>query len=393
MCAVGLALGMTACGRRPPVAPPEVPVLVEVPDGQWPALADDMDVGSLAAACQESVAYLDALDPDRVLRFGSVDRTAAEMAAGVRRACAVLTTETDPEIRRRALARDLQMYRSSGRDGEGEVLVTGYFEPLLEARREPQPPFVYPVHGVPDDLLVVDWRGFGLADPGRRLRGRLAGRTVVPYADREGIEWEGGLPAETPVFGWVADRVELFFLHVQGSGTLEFVDGERIRVGYADTNGHPYESIGRLLIDEGAVPESDMSMQAIAAWLADHPDQVRRVMSANPSYVFFRPLDAAGGPLGCYGRPLVAGRSIATDRRLFPAPVVAWVRGHLPGPTDGDMAPLRRFVFNHDTGGAIRGPGRVDLYWGFGDEAGDRAGRTKHLGELYLLLPRRGPSG
>jgi membrane-bound lytic murein transglycosylase A len=117
------------------------------------------------------------------------------------------------------------------------------------------------------------------------------------------------------------------------------------------------------------------------------------VLTANPSFVFFRPLEATGGPLGCYGRPLVAGRSVATDRRLFPAPALAWMRGHLPAATDGEMEPVRRFVFNHDTGGAIRGPGRVDLYWGFGAEAGDRAGRTKHLGELFLLLPRRDPSG
>lgn len=368
-------------------------MLVEVPDGQWPVLVDDLDAESLGAACAESSAYLESLDADRVLAFGTVERTAAEMAAGVRRACDVLVSETDPEARRRELARDFQLFRSSGRDGRGEVLFTGYFEPLLEARREAQPPYVHPVYAVPDDLLVIDWRSFGLADPGRRLRGRLDGRTVVPYSDRDEIEWQNDLPADTPVLGWVADRVELFFLHVQGSGTLEYADGARIRVGYADTNGHPYESIGRLLIDEGAIPASDMSMQAIAMWLADHPDEVRRVLGANPSYVFFRPLEAVGGPLGCYGRPLVAGRSVATDRRLFPAPAVAWARGHLPGPTDGDMVPLHRFVFNHDTGGAIRGPGRVDLFWGFGDTAGDRAGRTKHLGELYLLLPKHGAAG
>ncbi len=356
-------------------------------------LVDDLDVASLAAGCTESSAYLESLDANQVLAFGAVERTAAEMADGIRRACDVLTTEADPEARRRALARHFQLFRSSGRDGHGEVLFTGYFEPLLDARREARPPYVHPVYAVPDDLLVIDWRRFGLADPGRRLRGRLDGRTVVPYPDRDRIEWEDDLPADTPVLGWVADPVELFFLHVQGSGTLEFADGDRIRVGYADTNGHPYESIGRMLIDEGAIPASDMSMQAIATWLVDHPGEVRRVLGANPSYVFFRPLDASGGPLGCYGRPLVAGRSVATDRRLFPAPALAWVRGHVPGPTEGDMIPLHRFVFNHDTGGAIRGPGRVDLFWGFGDDAGGRAGRTKHLGELYLLLPRRGVAG
>ncbi len=188
--------------------------------------------------------------------------------------------------------------------------------------------------------------------------------------------------------GYVDDPVDAFFLHVQGSGTLVFPDGGRVRAGYAHTNGRPYRSIGRLLIDDGLVSREEMSMQAIRAYLDEHPDELRRVLSYNPSYVFFRALPADGGPLGCYGEPVTGGRSIATDRRLFPAPVMAWINAVMPTAEGGEV-PISRFVLNQDTGGSIRGPGRVDLFFGQGDEAGELAGRTKHLGELYFLLPKR----
>jgi membrane-bound lytic murein transglycosylase A len=357
--------------------------------GSWPALADDLEPGSLEAACRESLAYLEAADPARSVAFGSESFTMAEMAVTVRRGCSILTTETDPERRRQLLASEFRLMRSVGRDGHGEVLFTGYFEPLLEARRTPEEPFIHPVYGLPPDHLEVDWQAFGLDNPGHRLVGRVEGRKVIPYPDRTAIDGEGALPADTPVLGWVADPVELFFLHVQGSGTLVFDDGERLRAGYADTNGRDYVSIGRILIAEGAIPAEEMSMQAITAWLEAHPEERERILGANPSYVFFRPLEADGGPLGCYGRPLTAGRSIATDRGLFPAPILGWVRGTLPAAQAGDPpVAFARFVLNQDTGGSIRGPGRVDLFWGTGDAAGDRAGRTANRGEPYFLLPR-----
>jgi membrane-bound lytic murein transglycosylase A len=161
-----------------------------------------------------------------------------------------------------------------------------------------------------------------------------------------------------------------------------------VRAGYAGTNGRIYRSIGRLLIDDGLVSTGEMSMQAIRSYLEDHPEDLRRVLSFNPSYVFFRPLPAVGGPLGCYGEPVTGGRSIATDRRLFPAPVLAWIRTSVPTSAGADES-LAGFVLNQDTGGSIRGPGRVDLFFGRGDEAGELAGRTRHLGELYFLIPKK----
>ncbi len=267
------------------------------------------------------------------------------------------------------------------------MLITGYYEPLLDARRQAEEPFVYPVYGVPDDLIRVDLADFGVEADRSTLIGRVEGSQLTPYPDRKAIDFEGGLHAPPEVLGYLDDLVKVFFLQVQGSGTLVFPDGERFRAGYASGNGRPYRSIGRLLLDEGVMTVDEMSMQAIQDYLSDHPAELERVLTHNPSYVFFRPLPAEGGPLGCFGVPVTAGRSIAVDRRLFQAPTVAWLQGRVPS-SSGEDQPLSRVVVIGDTGGAITGPGRVDLFFGAGDEAGDLAGRTKHLGELYILLPK-----
>lgn len=386
--AVAVCLGLLAvlggCAHRPPVGAS----LEVVPRDRWPQLTDDGDDGSLEHACRGSERFLEGQPGDRRFVFGPEERSASELLDGVRRACAILASTGSERERMRRLQREFSLLRSVGRDGRGEVLFTGYYEPLIEARRQPEPPFVHPVIGVPDDLVTFDLRDFGVVSDRPARAGRVVDRRLVPYPDRDAIDFGDGLPADTEVLGWVDDPVDLFFLHVQGSGTLLFPDGDRLRAGYAATNGHGYRSIGKLLIDDGLVGREDMSMQAIRAYLEDHPEDLRRVMTYNPSYVFFRPLSAVDGPLGCYGQPLTGGRSIATDRGLFPAPVVGWIRTSVPASGGGDR-PIARFVLNQDTGGSIRGPGRVDLFFGQGDEAGALAGRTKHLGELYFLLPKR----
>jgi membrane-bound lytic murein transglycosylase A len=183
--------------------------------------------------------------------------------------------------------------------------------------------------------------------------------------------------------------VDVFFLEVEGSGTLRFPDGREIRVGPAATNGHPYRSIGRLLIDEGRLTEESVSMHAIRSWLAANPSERARVLGHNQSVVFFRRLD--GPPIGSIGVSLTPARSIATDSRLFPAAALAFVRTERPTRlADGQVgwSPVSRFVLNQDTGGAIRGPGRVDVFWGRGSEAELAASEMKQLGELYFLVPK-----
>jgi len=384
--AIAGAVLLWACAR-PPVPPPQTAILEVVPAGDWPILTDDLGPESLAAACRSSIEYLDRLPPDESLSFGPVARTAAELARGTRRACAIIARSATPRQRQRALEDEFLLLRSAGRDGRGEVLFTGYYEPLLEARRDASGEFEHPIYGVPGDLVTADLGDFGVVTDSPRIAGRVEGRRFVPYDDREAIDFGAALPDDVEVLGYVDDPVDAFFLHVQGSGTLIFPDGSRIRAGYAESNGRPYRSIGRLLIDDGLVGREEMSMQAIRGYLGEHPDDLRRVLAYNPSYVFFRPLAAEGGPLGCYGEPVTGGRSIATDRRIFPAPVVAWINAVMPVPGGGDGS-MARFALNQDTGGSIRGPGRVDLFFGQGDEAGELAGRTKHLGELFFLLPK-----
>jgi membrane-bound lytic murein transglycosylase A len=357
-----------------------------VPPGEWPELVDDLDPEGLIAAMEYSLSYFDLLPQDRVFSFGTEERTAGQLAAGARRFIELVRDEPDPARLTQTLKQEFVLLRSVGRDGRGEVLFTGYYEPLLEARREPEFPFEYAVFGVPDDLVTVDLEAFGFEKPPRAVVGRVEDHELVRYADREEIDFRGGLASATPVLGYLADPVDVFFLHVQGSGTLIFPDGTKIRAGYAVSNGWEYRSIGKLLIDDGQIPREEMSMQAIRAYLAAHPDQIERVLGYNPSYIFFRPLKVEGGPLGCYGLPVTSGRSIATDRRLFPAPVLAWIEGTMPGPS-GEQVHFSRFVLNQDTGGSIRGPGRVDLFIGAGEEAAGIAGRMNNLGRLYLFLP------
>ena len=373
-----------ATGRGPEPAPSDVG-LQWVPEDRWPAITDDLDPESFAEACRYGSDYLLELPPDRTFVFDGEHRTAAELAAGLSRASAVLARFTDTAALSNALKAEFNLYRSVGRDRRGEVLLTGYYEPLLEARHIPEPPFVYPVYGVPDDLVTVP----NASNTERHAIGRYVDGELVPYPDRATIDFGDGLPEGTDVLGWVADRVDLFFLHVQGSGTLVFGAGVRVRAGYAASNGREYRSIGRLLIDEDAIPASEMSMQAIRKYLVDHPDEVERVLSANPRYVFFRRLSPVGGPLGCFGVPLTAGRSIATDLRLLPAPVPALLEGTLPSAAGGDHR-FSRLVVHQDTGSSIVWPGLVDLFFGAGAEAGELAGRTKHLGELFVFLPKRG---
>jgi len=270
------------------------------------------------------------------------------------------------------------------RTGNGDTgLITGYYEPLLDGRAQPDARFRYPVYGAPDDLVTVELGTLYPELNGRRVRGRLVGRRVVPYPDRAAIEAQPPLPA-APVLAWVDDPVALFFLHIQGSGRIRLADGTTLRVGYVDQNGHPYVAIGRTLIERGALTPEAVDMPAIRAWLAANPGEAADVLSSNPSYIFFAPRDAGlPGPLGALQVALLAGRSAAVDPKHIPLGVPLWVDTTLPL----DNAPYRRLLFALDTGGAITGPVRADVFFGYGAEAEALAGRMKQPGRVFALLP------
>lgn len=274
-------------------------------------------------------------------------------------------------------------------EGGREGLITGYYEPLLDGNLQRTGEYRYPVYRRPDDLLIIDFGEMYEELKGLRLRGRLdGGRRVVPYFSRTQIE-NGDNPLKGHEIAWVRDPIGLFFLHIQGSGRIRLPDGRMLAVGYSDQNGHPYLAIGRQLIREGYFKPEEMSMQAIRAWLRDNPDRAEALLLANPSYVFFESREATGdGPVGTLGVPLLPERSVAVDRRFITLGVPLWLDTVLPPAADEDKPPVyRRLVVAQDTGGAIRGPVRADLFWGRGERAEDYAGRMRQPGKLYVLLP------
>lgn len=280
-------------------------------------------------------------------------------------------------------------YRIVAGDGSRDGLITGYYEPVLRGSRAQTVAFRYPVYGVPEDLIVVDLAGLHPELRNLRLRGRLDGRRLVPYYERAEIE-APGRRFNAPVIAWVADPVELFFLQIQGSGQLELDSGGRIRIGYADQNGHPYGSLGRYLIDRGELRLEQSSMQGIKAWAEANPDKLRSALDHNPSYVFFRELPApaapagsADGPPGAAGVALLPEFSIAVDPRYVPLGAPVFLATTYPL----SERALERLVIAQDTGGAIRGAVRADLYWGTGPDAGTQAGRMRQRGAMWLVWP------
>jgi membrane-bound lytic murein transglycosylase A len=243
------------------------------------------------------------------------------------------------------------------------------------------------VYGVPEDLLVIDLAELHPELKGMRLRGRLEGRRIVPYYDRAQIE-NGKAAVRGREIAWVDDAVELFFLHVQGSGRIRLDDGKTMRVGYADHNGHPYRSIGRWLVERGELPLEKASMQGIKAWARQNQGRLPELLNQNASYVFFRELPGeASGPPGALGVPLSAGRSIAVDPRFVPLGAPVYLATTWPN----SAKPLNRLMLAQDTGSAIRGAVRADFFWGFGEEAAREAGRMKQRVRMWVLLPHGHP--
>jgi len=293
----------------------------------------------------------------------------------------------DRETARRFFELKFAPFQVLGFDGNGDGLVTGYYEPLLKGSRRPSPRFRYPVYAVPDDLLVVDLTNLHPELAGMRLRGRLEGRRVVPYYDRAAIE-RGDAPIRGKEIAWVDDAIELFFLQIQGSGRIRLDNGETLRVGFADQNGHPYRSIGRWLIEHAELPLEQASMQGIKAWARRNPNRLADLLNHNARYIFFRELpDGLPGPIGALGVPLTAERSVAIDPAFVPLGAPVYLATTWPN----SAHPLNRLMLAQDTGSAIRGAVRADFFWGFGERAAQHAGRMKQSLKMWVLLPNGYP--
>ena len=390
---VGFALALaTGCALLGP-GPAPGPGGAMRPPWPWarPALVDGGDPGSLRVAVERSLAWLSRLAPGERLVFGPREVTAAEQVAALRRLLGLLDGAPSPDALARHVRAGFEVLASVEK-ADGRMLVTSYYKPVIDAALTPGPEHAVPVYGVPDDLIEASLERFDPRWRGERIVGRLAGRRLVPYWERDEIA-AGRLAGRGLELAWARDAVDLFFVEIQGSGTLRLPDGGEVRIGYAASNGRPYRSIGRILIDEGRMAREAVSLPALRTWLAEHPEERARILGRNESVVFFRRLE--GPPVGSLGVPVTPERSIATDARLFPPAALAFLRTEYPVRTaDGGVAwqPLARFVLNHDTGGAIRGPGRVDLFWGRGPKAELAAGLMKQPGDLYFLVPRPGPA-
>lgn len=265
----------------------------------------------------------------------------------------------------------------SGRKHDG--IITGYYEPLLHGSLKRSERFRYPVHGVPEDLLIVDLGGLYPELKDKRLRGRLDGRRVVPYPARAEI---AAKKINAPVLAWVDDPVALFFLQIQGSGRVRLKDDETLFIGYADQNGHPYHAIGSTLVGRGMLKVEDVNLDSIRNWLATHSNDAEDVLNSNPSYVFFARREQPA--VGALSVPLTPQRSVAVDPAFIPLGAPLWLDTTLNG-----QSPYRRLMFAQDTGGAIKGPVRADLFFGFGAEAEKLAGNMKQPGRLFVLLPAK----
>jgi len=291
------------------------------------------------------------------------------------------------EAVRRFFETRFDVYQVLQADSGEEGLVTGYYEPQLRGSRRFSWKYRYPLYAPPDDLLVVDLATLYPELKGLRLRGRLQGNKVVPYYSRAEIE-AGAAPVRGKELAWVDDPVDLFFLQIQGSGRIRMDSGEVMRVGYADQNGHPYRSIGKWLVEQGELTLDKASMDGIKDWAWRNPDKLPGLLNANPSYVFFRELpDHLSGPLGALGVPVSAERTIAVDPRAIPLGAPVWLATTRPNSSE----PLNRLMLAQDTGGAIRGNVRADFFWGFGEEAGRKAGAMKQKGRMWVLLPKGFP--
>jgi membrane-bound lytic murein transglycosylase A len=366
-----------------------------------PEISDATDVDSLVCAIDNSLKYF-----ERIEMGAGVEQSRSEMVSFGKELVPVSRIKQSlldfkAQLLRYGLTREFfqyvsqnyRFYQSAARE---EVLFTGYFEADLRGSLSPSPVYRCPLYRKPEDLYRVDLSSFSFFQKykglPRTLRGRLSAddRTIVPYYTREEIDYRQKLASKGLEIVWIDDPIDVFFLHIQGSGIVTLDNGETLRVNYDESNGHPYFAIGRWLVQQGILTLENVSMQSIRQYLQQHPDKLEEIFITNPSYVFFRVVDE--GPMGAIGVPVTAFRSIATDGYLFPKGALCYVETQLPVFADRDKITGWRaysgFVLNQDTGGAIRGPGRVDLFMGYGKKSKLMAGHMKKSGTFYFLIKK-----
>jgi len=351
---------------------------------------DDLDSESLTLAVRRNLEYLDRLNPETVFHYGPHDFTIQQVRESQEVFLDLLSKGLDAGQLSRKIRKKFRVYRATGRAGDTRVLFTGYYEPMYEGSLAPDETFRYPLYRPPDDLMRIDLSLFSEKFKGENIVARIEGKKILPYYSRYQIEAERVLEGKDLEIAWLKDPLDVAFLHIQGSGKLRLPGGRDLLVHYQASNGRPYRSIGRYMIEKGFLAREEMSMQAIRKYLTENPEVLDEVLNYNPSYVFFRQVE--NGPLGSLGVLLTPGRSVALDSRIFPKGALGFISCQKPLVNDqGDIigwTKFSRFVLNQDSGGAIKGAGRADIFWGSGPYAELAAGHLQHEGDLYILIKK-----
>lgn len=356
-------------------------------------LHDDAPLTSLQQAAARSLDYLEKLAPERSLPALDHRISVAELTTmlnalsnGLAANSTVPQGESEGEgLSAAAVQQICERFRLYRAESPEPLLVTGYYQPELAASRKRTKRFHHPLYRTPEDLIDVDLGQYCTGCEGRVVQGRARDGKFVPYYSRAEID-AGVLADHDYELAWLDDPVEAFFMHVQGSALLRFDDGVHMQVSYSSSNGRPYTSLGRVLIEQGKVSRDTVSLQTLKDYLSSHPDEQAALMATNDRYIFFRTV--VTGPIGSLGVPLTGGRSIAADASVYPPGALTFVRIKPREPTGaGIQHAITRLAFIQDAGTAIAGPSRIDVYWGSGTTAEALAGDMRNPGELYLLLP------
>lgn len=396
---VGVVIYFLPVQPEKPVEWTRLNALREVPA---PVLCDQQDAGMLNQAINNSLRYFEKVDEKSSIAFGDVNFTYGDIRDSL--------LDFKSKLGQLGLTDEFFHYIQENyfffQGAASEVLFTGYYEADLRGSLQRSGRYRFPLYRKPKDLYRLDLSQFyfyGNQEKKKEypdlppvLRVRLTeNQTLVPYYSREEIDFQGKLVNQDLELVWVDNLLDLFFLHIQGSGIVELDTGSIMRVNYEESNGHPYRAIGRVLLQRGILTPGNVSMQSIRSYLETHPGEIEDILCSNPSYVFFRQVEE--GPMGCLGVPVTAYRSIATDRQLFPPGALVFIETRLPVFDKENRVSgwktFKGFVLNQDTGGAIRTPGRVDLFTGYGEPSRLIAGHMKERGRFYFLMKKKNCPG
>ncbi len=371
------------------VEPPPVCKMVELRDDSLvPRFGDDASASSLRKALSESISFWRGQDPNQQISVCDQMYSSGRLLDSLLEFQKLLRTLSGKELSL-SVAQQFKVYQARNSGGGGKILVTGYYQPVLQGSLIRKPPYIYPVYHLPIDLIKA--RRFDAHGVSKPVVGRLENGRFLPYWRRSEIDNNKKLAGQELFY--VRDPVDAFVLHVQGSGLVRLLDGTLRQVMYAGSNGWPYKSIGRLLVDEGRMALSEVSMPKIRQYLLSHLDERRRILHYNDRYIFFRmtSVSVGQGPVGSMGHHLTPGRSVALDTSCFPMGALCYLATELPRAAGGGAVGkevLKRFVLAQDSGAAINGSGRLDLFWGHGHKAALMAGYMRQPGELYLLIKK-----